>query len=444
MGLLNGLRPGQGAPSRRLAGSLGRGAAGIGAVLGRGGRWAAGRDWRAAPGAAAGWARSRPYGLLPWIALVAAVGLWPRPRPSEAAVIQDKVVAGASDPRAMSPDAFAAEQPGRGRDARRPGHIPLLGWRDVLWRTARETIDDKIPSVAGAVTFYALLAVFPAIGAFVSLYGLFADVGTVRAQLDEMRYVFPASVISIIGDQMLRLATSNEGKLSVAFVISLLLSVWSASAGMRALFEGLNVAYDEAEKRPLWRQVALSYGGAFGAVLFLTIAAGLLVALPVVFEFMRLGALMTWWTPIRWLVVLALATLAFGILYRVGPSRAPARWRWLSWGAVIAAVLWLAGSLAFSAYVSVMAPYDATYGPLGAVIGFMVWIWFSVMIILIGAELNAEMEHQTAEDSTTGPERPMGERGAAMADTVGEHLDLSETIAGSVGAVKGLVKRFRR
>ncbi|HYE44598.1 MAG TPA: YihY/virulence factor BrkB family protein [Caulobacter sp.] len=435
MALLEGFLPGRRkAPPRKLAGSIGRAAYRLGA-------WAGRQDWRSAPGAAARWARTRPYGLVLWIALIAAAGLWPRGRPANAPQPGEKAVAGASDPRRMSPDAFEAEQPGRGRVAIRPRQIPVLGWRDILWRTARETLQDKIPSEAGGVTFYALLAIFPAIGAFVSLYGLFADVGTVREQLDDMRYVFPASVISIVGDQMLRLATAHEAKLSTAFVISLLLSVWSASAGMRALFEGLNVAYDEAEKRPYWKLILLTYGAAFGAVLFLTLAAGLLVALPVAFDFLGLGAVMAWWTPIRWLVMLAVATLAFSLLYRFGPSRARPRWRWVTWGAVVAAVLWLAGSLAFSTYVSVMAPYDATYGPLGAVIGFMVWIWFSTMTVLVGAELNAEIEHQTARDSTTGPEMPMGQRGAAMADTVGLRLDLSEEIAGGIGAVKGLIRQ---
>jgi membrane protein len=428
-----------------MAGALGRGAYALGKGAGRAVGWTARRDWRAMPGQAADYARSRPWNLLPWIALVAAVGLWPRGTGLTTTGQGDKVVPGASDPRRMSADAFETSQPGRGRDARRPGHIPLIGWRDVIWRVIREIGQDKLPSVAGGVTFYALLAIFPAIAAFVSLYGLFADVATVREQLNEMRGVFPASVVQIVGDQMLRIAGQHEGKLTVALVISLLVSVWSANAGMKAMFEGLNVAYDEAEQRPFFRQTALSYVCTLGALVFLASVAGLLVALPAVMKAVGLEPLLVVWIPLRWLFVLGLAALAFTLLYRIGPSRAKARWRWLTWGAVAASGLWLVGSLVFSWYVGSISNLDATYGPLGAVIAFMLWIWFSVLTVLIGAELNAEIEHQTAEDSTTGPPAPMGARGAAMADTVGEALDLSEEIAGGVGAVKevwkGLVKR---
>lgn len=392
------------------------------------------------PGRAADYARTRPYSLLPWIALVAAVGLWPRGVAVKTPGHGEKVIPGASDDRQMSVEAFETSQPGRGRAAHRPGHIPLLGWRDVIWRVIREIGEDKLPSVAGGVTFYALLAIFPAIAAFVSVYGLFADVTTVREQLNEMSGVFPASVVQIVGDQMLRIAGQHEGKLTVALVISLLVSVWSANAGMKAMFEGLNVAYDEAESRPFFRQTALSYACTFGAMLFLACVAGLLVALPAVLTALRLDALLLIWIPLRWLFVLLLAAFAFTLLYRIGPSRAKARWRWLTWGAVAASLLWLGGSLVFSWYVGSISNLDATYGPLGAVIAFMLWVWFSVLTVLVGAELNAEIEHQTAHDSTTGPPVPMGARGAAMADTVGEALVLRDEIAGGVGAVKGVLK----
>jgi membrane protein len=408
-------------------------------------RGAARHDWRGTAGATGRWARTRPYHLLPWIALTAAVGLWPR-RPSPPQ--QQEAVPGLSDGRIMSPDSFDQEEPGRGRKAEHPHHIPLLGWRDILWRTALEVGADKLPSVAGGVTFYALLAIFPAIGAFVSLYGLFFDVGAAQAQLREMGGVFPASVVQIVGDQMLRLAGRHDEQLTVAFVVSLLLSVWSANAGMNALFEGLNVAYDEQEKRPYWRKVLITYGCTFGALLFITFVAGVLVAVPVVLKALYLTQLAPLWTPLRWLVVLAGAAAAFSLLYRFGPCRAKARWRWISWGAAGAAFLWLAGSLGFSWYVNNLAHYDATYGPLGAVIGFMMWIWFSILVLLLGAELNAEIEHQTALDSTTGAERPMGERGATMADTVGQSLQLRQLLKREGQALQkqanGLWKMVRR
>ncbi|MBX3480306.1 MAG: YihY/virulence factor BrkB family protein [Caulobacter sp.] len=387
------------------------------------------------------WLRQRPYQLLPWIVLTAAIGLWPR---GQVAIAVPPSKIGLSDDRVMNPAGFEAAEPGRGRTARHPSQIPLKGWRDILWRVGQEIFVDRLPSVAGGVTFYALLAIFPAIAAFVSLYGLFADVATVQAQLAQMSGVFPTSAVQIVGDQMLRLAGQQDGKLTIALIVSLLVSVWSANAGMRALFEGLNDAYDELERRPFFRQTAISYVCTFGALVFLVTVAAVLVALPIALKAMGLSEVLAIWGPLRWLLVLALAALAFTLLYRIGPSRARARWRWLTWGAVAASLMWIGGSLGFSFYLNTVAPFDATYGPLGAVIAFMVWVWLSILIILIGAELNAEIEHQTAEDSTTGPALPMGERGAQMADTVGQRMAFGETIAGGVEAVEGVWRQITR
>ncbi len=327
-------------------------------------------------------------------------------------------------PPALPPEAFDLAEPRRGRLAGGPFDIPLRGWRDVLWRTAREFSDDKIPAVSGGVTYFALLALFPAIGVFVSLYGLFADVGHVRDQLDQMALFVPPDVLALVGDQMARLAQARGGSLSLAFVISLLLSVWSANAGMKSFFDGLNIAYDETEHRGYVRRTALTYGFTFGALVFLVLVAGLLVAVPLVLERIDLPGLVTAWLPLRWGVLFALAAGAWAVFYRFGPSREPPRWRWVAVGAVVAAGLWLAGSAGFSWYASHIIHLDRTYGSLGAVIGFMLWIWFSVLIVLTGAELNAEIEHQTAIDSTTGRPMPIGARGAAMADTVGKAFDL--------------------
>jgi membrane protein len=361
--------------------------------------------------------------LAPWIALGVLALLWPRRAPPAQPGLSVQAPAG-------TPETFDAAEPGRGRLAPRPDHIPAKGWKDILWRTFREIGADKLPSVAGGVTFYALLALFPALGAFVSLYGLVADVNAVRDQLLGMAVVLPPSVVSILGDQMLRLASRPEGSLGFAFVTSLILSVWSANAGMKALFNGLNVAYDETEKRGFVRLTLLTYGFTLCGLLFLTITTGLLVALPIAFRFVGLGDAEPVWLALRWVILLAVAGAAFCIVYRYAPARSRARWRWVLPGGVFAAAFWLAGSFGFSFYVQNFAHYDATYGSLGAVIGFMMWIWFSIMVVLIGAELNAEIEHQTARDSTTGLEKPIGARGAAMADTVGLafHFHLREIL----------------
>lgn len=363
----------------------------------------------------------------PWIAVLAAFALWPAPR--------GRLQTPAGPIRPADPEHFEAAEPGRGRTAARPTHIPPRGLRDVAWRTAREVLDDRLPSVAGGVTFFTLLALFPAIGVFVSLYGLFADIEMVRQQLRELAGVIPREVLAIVGDQMERLAVREEASLSLAFVVSFLLSIWSANAGMKALFEGLNTAYEEVERRGFIRLTLISLTCTVGAILFLTVVTGLLVAAPLALDWLGLERLKVLMIPLRWAVLLLIAVGAFAMVYRIGPSRQPPRWRWVGPGAIVAAALWLATSLGFSWYVNNIAHYDATYGSLAAVIGFMVWVWASVIMVLIGAELNSELERQTAVDSTTGPSRPLGERGAQVADSVG---------AGLHGGVDDLIGLLRR
>lgn len=368
----------------------------------------------------------------PWLAMGAMAYLWPKAQAHVRTAGRPDEKAGLSVQAEAHPLTFEEAEPGRGRLAPAPTKIPAKGWKDVAWRVFREINADQLPTVAAGVTFYTLLALFPAIGVFVSLYGIFADVGAVREQLADMSMVFPREVVSIIGDQMLRLTSQEQSSLSIAFVVSLLLSVWTANAGMKALFNGLNVAYDETEKRNFFVLTATTYGFTFGVLVFLVLMSGLLIGVPVLLDRMGLGAVAGAWIPLRWLVLLLVAAGAFTIVYRYGPCRRKARWTWVSLGGAVASVLWLAGSLGFSFYVNNFAHYDATYGSLGAVIGFMMWIWFSVMVVLIGAELNAEVEHQTAIDSTTGQPKPMGNRGAAMADSVGLafHFDAKKILSG--------------
>ncbi|MBP6877756.1 MAG: YihY/virulence factor BrkB family protein [Phenylobacterium sp.] len=358
--------------------------------------------------------------VAPWVGFIAMTELWRRSRQQVRGRLSVDAIA--------TPRAFEEAEPRRGRIAHGPHAIPPKGWKDIAWRTYQEIGHDRLPSVAGGVTFYTLLALFPAMGVFVSLYGLIADVAAVQQQLASMASVFPAEVINIVGEQMLRLANRPSATLSVAFLVSLLLSVWSANAGMKALFDGLNVAYDEQEKRNFFNRTLLTYVFTTGALLFLVVMTAVLIAAPIAFERMGLSELAVIWAPLRWLFLVAMAAGAFCVIYRYGPCRARATWRWVSVGALLAAGFWLIGSLGFSWYLNNVAHYDVTYGSLGAVVAFMTWIWFSVMVVLLGAEINAEIEHQTAIDTTVGPEKPMGERGAAMADSVGLafHLDISK------------------
>jgi membrane protein len=309
---------------------------------------------------------------------------------------------------------------GHGRHASAPWQIPWAGWKDILWRTYARIGDDRLLAVAAGVVFYGLLALFPAVTAFVSLYGLFAKASTISEHLSLVNGVLPAGALEIIKEQVTRIAEKGEAKLSFAFASSLVLALWSANAGMKAMIDALNVAYKEKEKRGFIKLNLVSLALTGGAILALLVALGAIVVLPLVLSYIGLGG----WTEmllrfLRWPVLLCLVIFGLAVLYRFGPSRESPRWEWLTVGSGFAAIAWLVGSALLSWYLANFANYDATYGSLGVAIGMMIWMWMSSIVILLGAELNSEIEHQTARDSTTGHERPLGQRGAAMADTVG-------------------------
>jgi len=313
----------------------------------------------------------------------------------------------------------AAREPGRGRDATKPSDIPAAGWKDVLWRVYAGISDDRILANAAAVTFYALLALFPAIGALVSIYGLFADPATIGKQLDVMSGLLPGGAIEIMRDQLTRVATQGNGKLGLSFVIGLAISLWSANGGIKALFDALNVVYEEKEERSFFSLNAVSLLFTLAMIVFLVVAITCLVAVPVVLNYFP-GFVADVVNYVRWPALLVLVALALSCIYRFGPNRSKPRWRWISWGSVVAAVGWLAASALFSWYAANFGTFNKTYGSLGAVIGFMMWMWLSIIVILVGGKLNAETEHQTVKNSTEGPDKPLGTRGATMADTVGK------------------------
>ena len=313
----------------------------------------------------------------------------------------------------------------RGRDASAPWLIPLLGWKDIFWRTWRAVGRYRLPSLAGGVTFFLLLALFPALAAFVSVYGYFLDLGRVERQLVQLAAILPREAVGLIGDQMVRLASRPHSTLGAAFVGSTLASVWSANAGMKSLFDGLNVAYGETEKRPYLPRTLITYAATLSTVFFLVGVIAMTVAAPVFLHALGFHYPRLWWAPLRWLIVYLIAAQAFTLLYRFGPSRSPARWRWVYCGGALAALIWMVGSLAFSTYIDGVSALGVTYGSLGAMVALMLWLWFSLMVVLIGAVLNAEIEHQTAHDTTTGEPEPLGARGAAMADTVGHAFSTS-------------------
>jgi len=314
-----------------------------------------------------------------------------------------------------------SREKGRGRAARRPGHIPWLGWKDILYRLWDEVSQDRIGTIAAGTTFFILLSIFPALAALVSLYGLIADPATIGTHLDLMRGYVPSAMIDLVGGELQRLVSKRESTLGVGFVVGILFALWSANNGMKALLDALNVAYGEEEKRGFFRLLLVSFAFTFGGIAFFILALNVMIGIPLVIRFLYLGPLGDAIVAVLpALMMFGIAIVSLAVLYRHGPSRSVPKWRWITPGSTAAALLWLVGSALFSWYVAKWGDYSATYGSLGAVVGVMMWIYLSMWIVLVGAELNAEMEHQTAQDTTTGPDKPLGERGAAMADDVGE------------------------
>jgi len=330
-----------------------------------------------------------------------------------------RVVQVAATPQAS----LAAEtaQHGRGRHSDNPLQIPRAGWKDILWRTYARTGEDRLLAIAAGVVFFGLLAVFPAITALVSCYGLFANPSTIGANLQTLSLMLPDGSFQIVQDQITRVLMKGNTALGATFLFGLALAVWSANAGVKSMIDALNVVYEEREKRSFVRLNLIALAFTTGGIGALLLMVGAVVALPLLLNHIGLAPESKIIISLaRWPLLLGILLAALALLYRFGPSRQPARWQWLSVGALVAALLWIAGSALLSWYLSNFANYSATYGSLGAAIGLMMWMWMSAIIVLCGAELNSEIEHQTAIDSTTGHPRPLGDRGAVMADTLGE------------------------
>lgn len=308
----------------------------------------------------------------------------------------------------------------RGRDASRPAEIPATGWLDILWRVRRELARDNMSLIAAGLALYGLLAAFPALVAGISLYGLFSTPREVLDTADALFGLMPAEGALLFREQMEALAERDEQELSAGALLGVLVALWSARKGMNALISATNVAYEETETRGFLRRLATSLLFTIGAVLAFVFVVLVLVAAPFgilaanagpIAEIVLLGA--------RWILLWLFIVLALAVVYRFAPHRANARWRWVTWGSAVAATLWIAGSGLFALYVRNFGSYGETYGAVGGVVVLLLWFFLSAYVILFGAELNAELEHQTARDTTTGPPKPLGERGAYVADTVG-------------------------
>jgi membrane protein len=357
--------------------------------------------------------------------VLAGIALMPRERGSARRSLPPARTPGAHEgPRDAPNPNRSTEHPAdlqdasRGRHADTPREIPAKGWKDILIRSWKEFGDDQAPLVAAGVTFYTLLALFPALGAFAALYGLFADVAEAQRHLALLSAVLPPDALRFVGEQLVRLSAGHEGGLSLAFLGGLLLSIWSANGAMKAMITAMNIAYDEKEKRGFIKKTVTSLAFTVGFLAF-GLASIAALAIPAAIEPYMGAAAATLFRWITYPALLACLALGLALLYRFGPSRDRVRWRWITPGSAAAMLLWVVASALFSIYVANFANYEKTYGSLGAVIGFMMWLYFSAQVVLLGAELNSEIEHQTAKDTTIGPERPLGARGAVMADTVG-------------------------
>jgi membrane protein len=307
----------------------------------------------------------------------------------------------------------------RGRDAGSPLAMPRRGWRDIALRTWNSLSADHVSVVAAGVAFYAMLAIVPTLVALMSVGGLVFDPVEIADEIEALVAALPRDAASLVEEQIERILTDEEAA-GIALILSIAIALFSASRGVVTLIDGMNIAYDETEKRGF---VVLTLTAL--ALTVVLIAGGLIgfaitVIVPPVLDALWLGSdTQTAVSALRWPVLGALTIFGLSILYRYGPSRANARWRWITPGAVLATVLWLAGSFLFSVYVENFGSYGRTYGSLGAIVILLTWLWLSAFIVLVGAEVDSELEHQTERDSTTGPTRPMGQRGAVKADRTG-------------------------
>lgn len=310
---------------------------------------------------------------------------------------------------------------GLGRDAQRPQEITGAGWKDILKRTAGDIKADRVPIVSAGAAFYAFLALFPALIALITVYGLVADPATVRQQVGDMAALMGSDIAGVIERPLTNAATG--GGLTVGLVASLAGLLWSASGGVKALVESINVAYDEVDERSFLKKRGLALLLTLSGIVFVVLAVAMIAVVPIVLDTLSLGTVGTIVANvIRWPLLAVMAIFGLGVLYRVAPDRANPQFRWVNWGAITATVLWLGGSALFSLYISNFSTYNETYGALAGVIVLLLWLFLSAFIVVLGAELNAEMEAQTRRDTTVGEPQPMGMRGAVKADRLGESV----------------------
>jgi membrane protein len=306
-----------------------------------------------------------------------------------------------------------------GERAETPAQIPPTGWLQVVRRALKEAAADNVPMLAGGVAYFAFLAVFPALIAAISLYGLIADPATVAEQLRSIAAVLPESAQPLIADQLNSVVSASGGALTIGLIVSVVAALWSASGGTGNLIKAINIAYDEDEHRGTIKLRAIALALTVGAIVFVLLTLGLVAVVPIVLDALPFGVLGRVLTQVvRWVLLIGIVVAALAVVYRVAPDRDAPRFRWVSVGALTATVLWVLGSVGFSLYVNFFGNYNKTYGAVAGVVVLMLWLYLTSYIVLLGAEINAESERQTRADTTRGPSQPMGARGADAADTL--------------------------
>ncbi len=306
-----------------------------------------------------------------------------------------------------------------GRLADTPRQIPRKGWIDIAKRVKTEMRDDRVTLLSAGIAYYGMLSLFPALIAVVSIFGLAVGKGEAQAQINQITRVMPAEARDLIGKQLTQIVSTPGSGLTLGLIIAILAALWSASSGMRALVTGINAAYDEKETRKFLKLRAVSLALTVGAIVVVSAAMGAIVALPVVTRALHApAAVVTTVRLARWPLLAMLVLLGLAVLYRYGPDRKQPKWQWVSYGSVVATVVWIVASVGFSFYANNFGRWNKTYGTLAGVIVLLIWLFLSAMVVLVGAELNSEMELQTRKDTTEPGGKPMGERDAYAADHV--------------------------
>lgn len=323
-------------------------------------------------------------------------------------------------PSTVDPNEIANTEANRGRLAHRPGDITWRGWWDVMWRVQAQLDADNVSIVAGGVALFALLAVFPSLAAAVAIYGLVASPEAITAQIQAFSGMLPAATLQILQSQLQNLISQRSETLSVGVVVGILVAMWSARKGMVALITAVNVAYNEHDRRSFLHRLLLSFTFTVCGVVGFVVMVLIGVAVPIVLAFIPLGTATQWvLLAIRWALLWIIAVFALSTLYRFAPHRTRPRWEWVNAGSVIAATLWLLGGVLFAIYVRNFNSFGEAYGAIGGVVVMLMWFYVSAYVVILGAEINSELERQTVNDTTIGPVKPLGERGAFSADTVG-------------------------